>query len=155
MSNTQAELSVREIQAALDAGPIPGPWYVKEIKGHCTDEVHTSHPDWQREGTQRSFVTSADHAHGHDAQIFGQCARYIAACNPANMREVLALIQSQAAEIERMRQDKKKSPDWKELLTELTEALDNSFISSWQSTAGWQKQLNEAMDALATTQPKG
>ena len=78
------------IEQALAAGPIPGPWYVKDIKGYCTDEIHTSHPDWQREGTHRSFVTSADHAHGHDTQIFSQCARYIASVNPAAITQLLA-----------------------------------------------------------------
>ena len=30
----------------------------------------------------------------------------------------------------------------------LVTALDNAFISSWQSTAGWQKELDEARKAL-------
>lgn len=34
-------------------------------------------------------------------------------------------------------------------LRELVRALDNSFISTWQSTAGWQKQLDEAREYLA------
>ena len=29
-------------------------------------------------------------------------------------------------------------------LKALVEALDKAFISSWQSTAGWQKELDEA-----------
>lgn len=33
-------------------------------------------------------------------------------------------------------------------LFELVNALDNSFISSWQSTAGWQKQLDDAREYL-------
>ena len=32
------------------------------------------------------------------------------------------------------------------LLKELTEALDNAFISSWQSTHAWQFQLDEAKE---------
>jgi hypothetical protein len=30
------------------------------------------------------------------------------------------------------------------LLRELVQALDSAYISSWQTTAGWQKQLDEA-----------
>ena len=31
-----------------------------------------------------------------------------------------------------------------QLLKELAEALNNAFISTWQSTAPWQKQLDAA-----------
>lgn len=34
-------------------------------------------------------------------------------------------------------------------LSALVSALDGAFISSWQSTAAWQAQLNEARDYLA------
>lgn len=34
-------------------------------------------------------------------------------------------------------------------LASLVEALDGAFISSWQSTAAWQTQLDEARDFLA------
>lgn len=35
------------------------------------------------------------------------------------------------------------------LLRDLVEALDGAFISSWQSTAGWQSQLDAARDWLS------
>lgn len=31
-----------------------------------------------------------------------------------------------------------------QLLADLVKALDSAFISSWQSTAGWQKELDAA-----------
>jgi hypothetical protein len=34
-------------------------------------------------------------------------------------------------------------------LEELVKALDNAFISSWQSTAAWQQQLEAAKEFLA------
>ncbi|TMN18495.1 hypothetical protein [Pseudoxanthomonas sp. X-1] len=34
-------------------------------------------------------------------------------------------------------------------LASLVKALDGAFISSWQSTAEWQTQLDEARDFLA------
>jgi hypothetical protein len=33
-----------------------------------------------------------------------------------------------------------------ELLKNLVKALDNAFISTWQSTAAWQKQLDAARE---------
>ena len=35
-----------------------------------------------------------------------------------------------------------------DLLTELVGALDSAFISTWQSTADWQQQLDRARDHL-------
>lgn len=35
-------------------------------------------------------------------------------------------------------------------LRELVAALDSAFISSWQSTAAWQTQLDEAREWLAS-----
>ncbi|MBO9679519.1 MAG: hypothetical protein J7556_14855 [Acidovorax sp.] len=40
-----------------------------------------------------------------------------------------------------------------ELLRALVDALDNAFISSWQSTAAWQKQLDAARDWLNDKDP--
>ena len=37
------------------------------------------------------------------------------------------------------------------LLRELVKALDEAFISTWQSTAAWQKQLDEARAFLDGT----
>ncbi|OZI57627.1 hypothetical protein CAL20_09630 [Bordetella genomosp. 4] len=36
------------------------------------------------------------------------------------------------------------------LLAELVSALDNAFISTWQSTAAWQKQLDAAREYMET-----
>lgn len=33
-----------------------------------------------------------------------------------------------------------------QLLADLVKALDSAFISSWQSTAGWQKELDAARE---------
>jgi len=35
-----------------------------------------------------------------------------------------------------------------DLLKNLTEALNNAFISSWQSTVAWSKELEQANDFL-------
>lgn len=41
------------------------------------------------------------------------------------------------------------SADAVEALRELVDALDGAFISSWQSTAAWQTQLDRARAVLA------
>ena len=38
--------------------------------------------------------------------------------------------------------------DAEELLVDLARALDNAFISTWQSTAAWQKELNAALEYI-------
>ena len=35
-----------------------------------------------------------------------------------------------------------------QLLADLVKALDSAFISSWQSTSAWQKQLDTAKEYL-------
>lgn len=42
--------------------------------------------------------------------------------------------------------------DSKELLRNLVNALDNAFISSWQSTHAWQKELDLAREHLKDTE---
>jgi len=44
---------------------------------------------------------------------------------------------------------KKVDTETVEYLRELVTALDNAFISSWQSTAAWQTQLDAARDYLS------
>lgn len=41
-----------------------------------------------------------------------------------------------------------------ELLAELVKALDNAFISTWQSTADWKKQLDAARAYVERQQEK-
>lgn len=53
------------------------------------------------------------------------------------------------AEVERLRADARRAPDAIERLANLVDALDGAFISSWQSTAAWQSQLDSAREFLA------
>jgi hypothetical protein len=39
-----------------------------------------------------------------------------------------------------------------ELLQDLVKALDSSFISTWQSTAGWSTELDAAREYVAAIQ---
>ena len=44
---------------------------------------------------------------------------------------------------------KGQSSDSADLLNQLVRALDTAFISTWQSTAAWNKELTRARDWLA------
>lgn len=41
-----------------------------------------------------------------------------------------------------------------QLLESLVKALDSAFISSWQSTAHWKKELDEARQYLAQSKER-
>lgn len=45
-----------------------------------------------------------------------------------------------------------KNPN--ELLKNLVDALDSAFISTWQTTADWDKQLNEAREYVDSLNEK-
>lgn len=148
--NTSAELSVREIQAALDAGPTDGPWgfaHCTEMNGIATVAscgLYAIGPDYKLPEN-----ACYDEHSGCDVD-----ATFIAACCPANMRKVLALLQSQAAEIERMRialtEIAYKERAAKTGLSDFGESWDKGlFIGTLQGIA------QKAIKRRATTQPKG
>ena len=41
-----------------------------------------------------------------------------------------------------------------QLLKDLAQALDGAFISSWQSTAAWKKELDAALAYIEATQER-
>lgn len=91
MTDTQ---EIARIRAALAAGPTPGPW------AHIGmgDVVALVGPDYE---------LHPDHLH-HICDAAGMCdvnPDYIAACNPSAMTALLAHMDAQAAEIERLQAD--------------------------------------------------
>ena len=63
--------------------------------------------------------------------------------------EAAGTIRALRAEVERLRGSLRRAPDAIERLANLVDALDGAFISSWQSTAAWQSQLDSAREFLA------
>lgn len=87
--------AIKQIEDALKAGPTDGPWY-----GHF-DSVRTSNLPQHRRDISRCIVdVTCTRGKSEREQIN---SLYIAVCNPANMREVLAHIKVQDAEITRLR----------------------------------------------------
>ena len=83
--------AITRIRAALDAGPTPGKWKSRKRKGACYYDG-VSKDGYVVEGP--AYVPDYE-----NPMLCWQDSRYIAACNPAAMTEVLALVDQQAAEI--------------------------------------------------------
>lgn len=88
MTNTQTALA--QVREALAAGPTPGPWVTMPANAgvHCVARINA----WEA-------VPPSDCELSHDSID----ASFIAACSPANMAAILAHVEAQAAEIERLR----------------------------------------------------
>lgn len=147
---------VKQIQAALDAGPTDGNWELcyldtplSQVGAYVQKCVEVSGGDkYQFIRAVRPDGVPVDVAHYGNGPTSNINGHWATVTRPENIRVLLSAISAHEAEVGRLRAELKKSPDWKDLLTQLVEALDNTFISSWQSTAGWQKQLDQAMEAL-------
>lgn len=141
MKTETAEPSVRErIEAALDAGPTDGPW-----TAHFEEAYFVRGPDQGR----LAMAQNLKGLHGMGGRRSGNESaaniKLIAACNPSNMREVLATIQSQGAEIERLRSEMRRYLP----VLERLEAMPSAWI---ELTAGTGiATLNSYRFALTTT----
>lgn len=101
-------MSIERIRAALAAGPTPGPWSVETVPTSC-GVCHKVGPfPGRRPGDPpRHACLYADYpSQGNPADDELEAnAAFIAACNPAAIHDLLAHIDAQAAEIERLRAD--------------------------------------------------
>jgi len=134
----------KTIREALEAGPTEGPWVADDNEGFSPWSI------WSR---------MSPTGHGEAGPKIAQIqlandeadATFIAACNPAAIRALLADLDAKTAEVERLQalhpvaMTKEALP----YLRELVKALDGAFISSWQSTHAWQQQLDAARQWLA------
>ena len=93
---TDAEKQIRE---ALAAGPTPGRRFQgRSPHSYCVyDKKCWYEADGSRHGETPNLVVTIS---PEDAQADAQ---FIAACSPANMTAILAHVEAQAAEIERLR----------------------------------------------------
>lgn len=82
--------ALAQVLEALAAGPTPGPWVTMPANAgvHCVARINA----WEA-------VPPSDCELSHDSID----ASFIAACSPANMTAILAHVQAQEAEIERLR----------------------------------------------------
>lgn len=107
---TDAQEALVRVREALSAGPTPGKWTV-DIHG---DQVHVIDMD----------VTAI--ARVMAQRVAGPFnAAFIAACSPANVSDILAHIEAQAAEIERLTAERD------ELRRQLAEAEQDARRYRW------------------------
>jgi len=98
---TDAQAALAQVREALAAGPTPREWYVRTNR-HPT----TSGRSWgwldaaPPGGPQRAIAGVRVEWEGGDTSAVN--ARYLAACSPANIAAILAHVDAQAAEIERL-----------------------------------------------------
>lgn len=89
---------VDQIRKALEAGPTDGPWRVYEAEGDATahgiSAEHGGAVSWWSEAPEEGINSLED-------------ARFIAACNPANMRILLDALASQPPQ-----QDRQDAERW-------------------------------------------
>ena len=85
MSNNRYE----RIRAALEMGPTPGPWEIKECR---TDTIENA----------QGYPVCTVHWYPDERYGHGARAAYIAACDPDTIRELLAERDALATEVERL-----------------------------------------------------
>jgi len=87
---TDAQAALAHVREALAAGPTPGPWVTMPANAgvHCVARINA----WEA-------VPPSDCELSHDSID----ASFIAACSPANMTAIIAHVEAQEAEIERLR----------------------------------------------------
>ena len=93
MSVELPSMSIERIREALAAGPTPGPWVTMPANAgvHCVARINA----WEA-------VPPSDCELSHDSID----ASFIAACSPANMTAILAHVEAQAAEIDRLTRER-------------------------------------------------
>jgi hypothetical protein len=108
----------------------------EKVRMQFESEFRSAHPSLV-DGTFFSTLSNSDD------YIFSQ-AKYALLGYKLALEHLTTTNQSLMAEVEKLR-DGSALPH----LQALESALRNSFISSWQSTAGWQAELDAASDYLA------
>ena len=120
---------IARISAALAAGPTPGPWFVCEsINDDGTVDIETGR------------IAQSEWPPAQNCE-FPTC-HYIAACNPAAMTAVLAHIEAQASEIERLRKDAERY-QW--IRKNSREIVDVYINEQYKNTTMLDEAIDEAM----------
>lgn len=140
---TDAQTALTQVREALSAGPTPGPWHhcqpFQSVRAERTihGPVPAQRVDFVSTKTQPVHERIIIPMAGKEAHVRSEDMAFIAACNPENIAAILAHVEAQEAEIERLRA-----------------ALKTCAWALRQPLDGWKglcerKALDEARDALA------
>jgi len=99
---TNAQTALAQVREALTAGPTPGQWFAVNDGNRTEPFMNVKAERISGRGPTHEVAICAT---GDSPQSMETAnARHIAACNPVNMTAILAHVDAQAAEIERLRQ---------------------------------------------------
>lgn len=106
---TDAQTALAQVREALSAGPTPGPWHhcqpFQSVRAERTihGPVPAQRVDFVSTKTQPVHERIIIPMAGKEAHVRSEDMMFIAACNPTNIAAILAHVEAQAAEIERLR----------------------------------------------------
>ncbi|HMM73766.1 MAG TPA: hypothetical protein PKC22_16350, partial [Rhodocyclaceae bacterium] len=152
---TDAQAALAQVREALAVGPTPGPWHhcqpFQSVRAERT--IHRPVPaqrvDFVSTKTQPVHERIIIPMAGREAHVRSEDMAFIAACNPENIAALLAHVDAQAAEIERLRSERAELRDV---------LLRNGFVpcdipacncGSWHHRYGLPERMQEIKDALA------
>lgn len=107
---TDAQAALAQVREALSAGPTPGPWHhcqpFQSVRAERTihGPVPAQRVDFVSTKTQPVHERIIIPMAGTEAHVRSEDMAFIAACNPENIAALLAHVDAQAAEIERLRE---------------------------------------------------
>ena len=152
---TDAQAALAQVREALAVGPTPGPWHhcqpFQSVRAERTihGPVPAQRVDFVSTKTQPVHERIIIPMAGREAHVRSEDMAFIAACNPENIAALLALVDAQAAEIERLRSERAELRDV---------LLRNGFVpcdipacncGSWHHRYGLPERMQEIKDALA------
>ena len=152
---TDAQAALAQVREALAVGPTPGPWHhcqpFQSVRAERTihGPVPAQRVDFVSTKTQPVHERIIIPMAGREAHVRSEDMAFIAACNPENIAALLAHVDAQAAEIERLRSERAELRDV---------LLRNGFVpcdipacncGSWHHRYGLPERMQEIKDALA------
>lgn len=105
---TDAQAALAQVREALAVGPTPGPWHhcqpFQSVRAERTihGPVPAQRVDFVSTKTQPVHERIIIPMAGREAHVRSEDMAFIAACNPENIAALLAHVEAQAAEIERL-----------------------------------------------------
>ena len=147
MGDTQTALA--QVREALAARPTPGPWYLRTNRHPTTDGRAWGWLDTQPPGGSQYAPPGLQITWERGSKSEAN-ADYIAACNPENIAAILAHVDAQAAEIERLTKSEQI-----EAQIEARDALLDFISENGTASEGVQHYLDRYVRAALAAKDNG